>query len=160
MITVLAGDYGQHRLEDATGRHVGWVRERAIGFRGMRSVDEVMATTGIAWPRLEAALRSHYFGRPPQEPVRDQLRIAHDGAYEWVTDGRRPLARLHRPASELGDGEFAIEFVLPSYATEGVAVAVAQAVGLAIRPHLSPAVSAAPVGPSNHPPASGAAACA
>ena len=157
MITVLAGRDGQHRLEDATGRRVGWVRGRAIGFRGMRSVDEVMATAVVAWPRLEAALGRHYFGRPPQEPVRGPLRLAHDGAYEWVTDGQRPLARLHRPLSDVGDGEFAIEFVLPSYATEGVAVAVAQAVGLAIRSHLSQAVDAVSGGPSERFPADAAA---
>jgi len=158
MITVLADGAGRHRLEDVSGRHVGWVRGRAIGFHGMRSEDEALAAVAAAWQPFDTALRRHYFGRPPNEPAWDQLRLVHDGAYEWVTDGRHPLARLHRPASDLGDGDFAIEFVLPSYATEGVVISVAQVVGAALRSHCLGAVGSSPMRPSERSGASEAAA--
>jgi hypothetical protein len=168
MITVLADGDGRHRLEDATGRSIGWVRGRAIGFGGMGSEGGAVAAVVTAWPALTAALRRHYFGPPADEPAWDQLRLVHDGAYEWVSDGRRPLARLHRPTADRRDGDvggdlagdFAIEFVLPSYATEGVAVAVALVVGTALRRHLGAVVGAPAVQPVGRPTASDAPALA
>lgn len=59
-----------------------------------------------------------------------------DGAYEWIADGAHPLARLHPPSNAGDRGLFALEFVLPSYASEGVAISVAQVLGHALRPYL------------------------
>jgi hypothetical protein len=158
MITVHADGDGRHRLEDASGRPVGWVRERAIGFGGMPSEEYALAAIVAAWPALTAALRRHYFGTPRHELVPERLRVVHDGAYEWVVDGQRPLARLHRPPADRDGGELAIEFVLPSYATEGVVVSVAQVLGAVLQPHLRGAVGAPPVEPLERSPASEAAA--
>jgi hypothetical protein len=55
--------------------------------------------------------------------------MVHDGAYEWVADGFRPLARLIRPhTSRNSEHSFALEFLVPSYATQHVTIAAAQAV--------------------------------
>lgn len=139
MIRVLATGENRHRLEDEAGRRVGWIHGRALGFGGMRSEAEAMAAAVTAWQAFDAALRRHYFGRPRHDASPDRLRLVHDGAYEWVADGSRPLARLYRPSDDRADGEFSIELVLPSYANEGAAVAVAQAVGGAL---LAPAAAA------------------
>jgi hypothetical protein len=160
MITVLADGEGRHRLEDAAGSPIGWVHGRAIGFGGVRSADQALAMTVVAWPRLEAVLRRHYFGRPRDEPAWEQLRLAHDGAYEWVTDGQRPLARLRRPPADRREGDFALEFVLPTYATEGVVVAAAQVVGTALLPHLRGTSGVPPAEPFERSAASEAAASA
>lgn len=141
MIKVLAAGENRHRLEDADGKHVGWIQGRALGFRGMRSEAEALAAVATAWRSFDAALRRHYFGRPAHETSLDVLRLVHDGAYEWVTDGRAPLARLYRPGDVGGD--YAIELVLPSYASEGVAISVAQVVGSALHSRPDRAVRAA-----------------
>lgn len=131
MMKVLTTGESRHRLEEADGTHVGWIHGRALGFRGMRSEAEALAAVAAAWRSFDAALRRHYFGRPAHETTLDQLRLVHDGAYEWVTDGRAPLARLYRPGDVGGD--FAIELVLPTYASEGVAISVAQVVAGALQ---------------------------
>lgn len=141
MIKVLAAGENRHRLEDADGTHVGWIHGRALGFRGMRSEAEALAAAATAWRTFDAALRRNYFGRPAHETTLDELRLVHDGAYEWVTDGRAPLARLYRPG-EMG-GDFAIELVLPTYASEGVAISVAQVVGRALQAWRHPSTRAA-----------------
>ena len=141
MIRVIAAGEDLHRLEDDGGKHVGWIHGRALSFGGMRSETEAIAAAAVAWQAFDAALRRHFFGRPPHEVTADRLHLAHDGAYEWVTDGRRPVARLYRPREHRGDDGYSIELVLPSYATEGVAVAVAQVVGNAL--HARPGRGAA-----------------
>jgi hypothetical protein len=136
MFTVIADGDGRYRLEDARGAQVGWIRGRAIGFQGMRSEAAAISAVGAAWNPLQASLRRQYAGRPRDEAALDRLRLAHDGAYEWVTDGRVPLARLHRPAADRAAATFAVELVLPSYTSEGAAIAVAQFVGSALSAHL------------------------
>ena len=85
-----------------------------------------MVAAVVVWDTLDAALARQYSGWPRHQPVLDQLRLAHDGAYEWITDGRKPLARLVRESVErASDKLFAIEFVLPSYASEAVAISAA-----------------------------------
>ena len=134
MFTVIADGDGRYRLEDATGAQVGWIRGRSIGFQGMRSEAAAISAVGAAWNPLQASLRRHYAGRPRDEAALDRLRLAHDGAYEWVTDGRVPLARLHRPAADVADAPFAVELVLPSYASEGAAIASTRCITVSLRP--------------------------
>jgi hypothetical protein len=136
MIRVLADGEQRHRLEDAEGRFIGWIRRRAVGFRGFSSEREAMTAAVDGWRALESVLRREYPGWPRFEPVFDELRLVHDGAHEWISDGRTPLARIVRPPADGGsDASFAIEFVLPSYATEGVAMAAAQVVARALYDH-------------------------
>jgi hypothetical protein len=136
MLRFFADGELRHRLEDAAGRHVGWIRRHTIGFLGFASEHDAIAAAVDAWRGLESVLRRHYSGWPRFELELDELRLVHDGAHEWISDGRVPLARLIRPrADEASGGAFAIEFVLPSYATEGVAIAAAQMMARALDEH-------------------------
>ena len=71
----------------------------------------------------------------------------HDGAYEWFYDGTAPVARLLRPQRRAYDYSFGIELVLPSFASEGVAIAAAHSLARAIEPYrdASPAATSPPV---------------
>ena len=139
MVRALADGENRHRLEDADGRDIGWIVQRAIGFRGFGSEEGAMRATVDSWRALEAALQREYAGRPRREIVPEQLRLVHDGTGEWISDGRIPLARLLRlPDDSSGGGAFGIELQLPTYASEGVTIAAAQVVARALRDHLAP----------------------
>jgi len=124
MIRILADGENRHRLETNDGRHVGWIHRRVVGLRGFFSESEAIGAATRAWHALEAVLCREYAGWPRFTPAFDRLRLVHDGAYEWISDGLTPIARLHRPRRER-EMSFGIEFVLPSFASEGVAVAAA-----------------------------------
>ena len=141
MIKVFADGENTHRLEDSSGQAIGWIRGRVIGFRGVRSEEEATVAVVAAHGPLETSLRQHFPGWPSHTPSLARTRIVMDGAYEWIADGSHPLARLHRPGQESDRGLFALEFVLPSYASEGVAMSVAQVLGNALRPFLVPDAS-------------------
>ena len=127
MVMILEDGVNCHRLEDADGKHVGSVRHGTIRLRGLVSKADAMAATMIVWEKLDAALAREFAGWPRHRPVLGRLRVAHDGAYDWIADGRKPLARLLRMRMDgSSDDTFAIEFVLPSYASEGVAISAAQ----------------------------------
>jgi hypothetical protein len=90
-----------------------------------------------AWQAMDAVLTNHYAGWPRREPRFDKMQITHDGAFEWFHEGTMPIARLLRPHRRAFNATFGIELVLPSYATEGVGVAVAQAIARAIEPYVT-----------------------
>jgi hypothetical protein len=136
MVRFLADGEQRHRLEDADGNQIGWIRRRAVGFRGFQSEGDATAAAVDGWRALASVLRREYAGWPRFEPVLESLHLVHDGAHEWISDGRTPVARLLRPTADgPSDAPFAIEFVLPSYATEGVAIAAAQVMARALRDH-------------------------
>jgi hypothetical protein len=137
MLRVLGDGENRHRVEDDSGTPIGWVRGRAVGFHGLASEEAALKAVVDASRALEGVLRTTYPGWPRYQPSRTRLRLVHDGAYEWITDGSAPLARLLRIRGETPtDGSFGLEFVLPSYASEGVAVVAAQALGRALLPHM------------------------
>src|SRR3712207_3683092 len=111
MIRVLGDGEQRHRLEDAEGCLIGWIRRRAVGFRGFASERHAITAAVDGWRALEGVLRREYPGWPRFQPAFDELRTVHDGAHEWISDGRTPLARLVRPPADTGDATFAIEFV-------------------------------------------------
>jgi hypothetical protein len=116
---------------------VGWLCDRAVGFRGMKTEAVAHQAAIAAWRAMDAVLTNHYAGWPRRDPHFDRMRITHDGAFEWFHEGTTPIARLLRPHRRAGNATFGIELVLPSYATEGVGVAVAQAVAQAIVPFIT-----------------------
>ena len=147
MLKILSDSDNKHRVEDATGTQFGWISGRTIGFRGFATEDNARDATIAGWRAFERVLRHHYAGCLNYEPQLDQLRRMHDGAYEWFYDGTAPIARLLRPQPRAYDHSFGIELVLPSYASEGVAIAAAHAVATAIEPYrdVSPAGITQPV---------------
>ena len=124
------GEDDRLRLEDPEGRRVGWIRGHTIGFDGLASEKAALQAAVEAWPSLEMTLHREFPGRVTRPLNRSNVDLTHDGASEWVADGYRHLARLLRPlTARNGDDSFALEFFVPSYATQHVTIAAAQAVG-------------------------------
>jgi hypothetical protein len=133
MLKVLADGAESHRLEDNTGRAIGWMDGLGIGFRGFASEAGAIAAVPDAWQALEVMLRREYAGWRRQAPVVERLRVVRTGDTEWVTDGHAYFARLHRPTSDGALTAFALEFALPSFVSQGTRIAAAHAVATAIR---------------------------
>jgi hypothetical protein len=134
MLKVLSEGDGRYRLEDSGGASIGWIRGSAIGFRGFVTEIDARDAAVAAWRSLSASLRGEYPGWPHHEPAFEQMRTIRDGAYEWFSDGTVPIARLLRPHGRAYDSSYGIELVLPSYATEGVAITASPNLVLAIAP--------------------------
>ena len=79
------------------------------------------------WRTLQSGLRREYAAWPRQDVEWERLRFVNDGAYEWVSDGRIPLARIYRTSHASAHGrhdvataawptrQSAVEFVVPSW---------------------------------------------
>ena len=146
MLRVLSDGDDRYRLENEDDVQIGWINGRAIGFRGFATEAEAKDGAVAAWRALDLVLRRQYPGWPSYAPALDGLQLVHDGAYEWFADGTAPIARLIRPHRRAYDLTFGIELVLPSYASEGVAITAAHAVGAALGPSAAPAVDGASLG--------------
>jgi hypothetical protein len=135
MLKILSDGDSKHRLEDSAGTQLGWIHGRSIGFRNFATESDARDAAIAGWGVLDRSLRQQYAGWPRHEPKFDELRTIHDGAYEWFYDGTVAIARLLRPQRRAYDYSFGIELVLPSYASEGVAIAAAYSVAMAIAPY-------------------------
>lgn len=142
MLKILSDGDNRHRVEDAAGMQIGWIAGRTVGFRGFATEDDAREATSAAWCALDRVLRQQFAGWPRDAPKLDQLHTVHDGAYEWFSDGTAPIARLLRPQRRAYDHSFGIELVLPSYASEGVAIAAAHSVAMAIAPFRDSVIAA------------------
>ncbi|MEO8560799.1 MAG: hypothetical protein ABI601_01910 [bacterium] len=148
MFSVLADEPGHFRLEDGTGAVAGWIRGRSIGFRGLHSEAEAIVVASAGWRTLQSLLHREYAAWPRQEVDWERLRFVNDGAHEWVSDGRIPLARMYRtnddPAHGRGDvttahgstRQLAIEFVTPSWMHEDSMIPLAHALWHVLAPLL------------------------
>ena len=136
MFNIIGDGEGKYRIMLGDETVVGWLTDRAVGFRGMRTEAIARDAAIAAWQAMDSVLTNHYAGWPRREPRFAEMRITHDGAYEWFHEGAMPIARLLRPHRRAFNGKFGLELVLPTYATEGVGVAVAQSVARAVVPFL------------------------
>lgn len=141
MLKILSDGDNKHRVEDSDGTLIGWIAGRTIGFRGFVTENDARDATVAAWRAFDRVLRQQFAGWPRYEPKLDQLQRVHDGAYEWFCDGTAPIARLLRPHRRAYDQSFGIELVLPSYASEGVAIAAAHSVARAVEPYREPSIA-------------------
>ena len=117
------------RLEDLAGRKVGWIHGNTFGFGRLPSEKIAIEAAVEGWLSLEMALQRGYPGRTARSVDKSNVRLVYDGAYEWIADGIRPLARLLRPFTTRNPEEsFALEFLVPYHATQHVTIAAAQAV--------------------------------
>lgn len=130
MLHVLPDGERRYRLIDDAGREVGWIRGRAVRFFGFVSEQEVMTAARKAWRALQTVL-ARAVAHAADRALPRQLRLVHDGAYEWISDGTIPIARLYRPRPFDGTS-FSIELVVPVYADEEVAVSAAHAIAEAL----------------------------
>jgi hypothetical protein len=133
MLQVFETAEASFRLSDGQGRDVGWIRGTAFGFGGFATEEDAVAAAVAGSDALSAYLERS-FGQPatPADPGAP-VTLVHDGAYEWVSRGMRPLARLHRPdparaAIDRREPSWRIEFVLPSYVRAGATIGAAQLV--------------------------------
>jgi hypothetical protein len=124
---VSLGD-GKHRLESISGRTVAWLRGHAVGVDGFESTAEALAAAPRLRRIVDEILGRAYTAR--HRPVRlpAALQLVHDGAHEWVAADRVPLARVLQPRTMgVSNESVALEFVLPSFASEAVALVIARA---------------------------------
>ena len=130
MITVIGTGDHTYRVDDAEGNTVGWIRGRNVTLQGFADERAAFTAARRAGEALHSIIARRGRGPRPPRPNMSGLRLVHDGAYEWISDGRIPLARLHRPAAGgAGDGTHTIEFVLPYDVNEALAVEAAQLMG-------------------------------
>ena len=146
MLRVLSDGDDRYRLENDDDVQIGWINGRAIGYRGFATEADAMEGAVTAWRALDLVLRRQYPGWPSYTPALDELHLVHDGAYEWFADRTSPIARLVRPQRRAYDLTFGIELVLPSYASEGVAITAAHAVGAALASAAASLGEGAPLG--------------
>jgi hypothetical protein len=144
MLRVFSEGDDVYRLEDATGSHVGTIRNRTISFRGFATERDARAAAIAAWRAMTDALRREYPSWPRYELVLDRLTTTHDGAYEWYYDGTMAIARLRRPRRVDHESSFGVELLLPSYASEGVAITAAHGMARAVAPYRDDPSNAAP----------------
>jgi hypothetical protein len=104
---------------------LGWIRGHAVGVFGLRDVDEALTCAPALRQALDDMLEFQYPDRYRRVRNFVDLRLVHDGAYEWIAAGNVPIARVHRPSAQNSNGSFAVEFLLPSYASERVTTAAA-----------------------------------
>ena len=127
MVTILQDGANCHRLENADGRQLGSIRNGIIRLRGLTSRKDAIIAAMIVWEALDATLAREFAARPRHRPVLGRLRVLNDGAYDWIADGVKPLARLLRmPMDRSADDTLAIEFVLPSSVSEAAAISAAE----------------------------------
>jgi hypothetical protein len=149
MLSVHADGEYSYRLENEAHAQVGWIRGRAIGFGGIRSVEHALPIALAGARALHAALRREHPGWPHAAPALECLRLVHDGAYEWISDGTMPVARLVRAVPDApARAPLGIEFVLPTFATDGLAITVAQSMARALQSLLA-FTAPAPAHPSH-----------
>ena len=134
MLRIIQDGENRFRLENATGIDIGWIRGRALGFRGLSTERAAIQAALDSSRALEITLLREFPGRQIHDVSASRVRLVHNGAYEWIADGDRPLARILRPsAGPFPESDFGIELQLPSYATHHVAIACAHAVWRALR---------------------------
>jgi len=148
MFSVLADGPGRYRLEDGTGAEAGWIRGKSVGFRGLRNEAEAIVAASAGWRTLQSMLHREYAAWPRQEVDWERLRFVHDGAHEWVSDGRIPLARLCRTDRDGVHGrddvavanhptrQLAVEFVVPSWMNDEAVIPLAHALWHVLAPLL------------------------
>ncbi|MFL5631977.1 MAG: hypothetical protein ACJ77T_12030 [Gemmatimonadaceae bacterium] len=137
------GNEDRLRLEGQRGEKIGWIHGHTIGFGGVQSEKDAISAAAEASHALKSTLQRAYTGesvRPLQNP---KISLMSDGAYEWIVAGLRPFARLVRPRTQRNsEDSFALEFLVPSYATQHVMLAVAHSVWDVLSTYVTPDQSA------------------
>ena len=129
MLDIVPNGENRYRIVDAAGEEIGWIHGRAVRFFGFTSQHQVVDAARRAWRALERVLNRE-LTRASVITRLAPLRLVHDGAYEWISDGRVPIARMVRSPQ---DERFAIELVVPSRAPESLVLSAARAIGDSLR---------------------------
>ena len=138
MVAVIGSEEDSFRLVNKAGHDVGWIRPRRIGFGGFITEHGARAAALEGACALASCLKREFGVANLELSDRPRVRIVRDGANEWVVDGRLRVARLLRVERERERNHaFAIEFLLPPYATDAVAINAAQIVYGVLSPLLT-----------------------
>ena len=143
MLNVFETGDGSFRLASQRDEDVGWIRGDALGFGGIPTEADAIAAAVAGNQALTGYLERTLGASYPATPTTGRVKLAHDGAYEWVSRGPVPLARLYRPVGDDTGRGFGVEFVLPSYVKEGALISLAQIIHHAITRKEAPSRSAA-----------------
>lgn len=123
MIAVMAHGDNAFRLVDGAGRDVGWVRSKTIGFGGFPSEHAAHAAALDGGRALARCLKREFGVAHAEFSERPRTRTVRDGDAEWIAAGKVRIARLLRGENGKSDShELAIEFRLPPYASDAVAI--------------------------------------
>lgn len=126
MVTFLADGDGRHRLESPDGSRIGSLGHGIIRLDGIEAPSMLEASLAL-WRSLDAALARQYPGWARHHPDVAELQLVHDGAEQWISDGRKLLARVVHADDRPLRGPVSLEFALPSYATDAVLISAATA---------------------------------
>ena len=138
MVAVFAHGEDAFRLVNAAGRDVGWIRPRTIGFGGFMTEQGARAAALDGAHALASCLKREFGVAHLELSEHKRARIVRDGTNEWIVDGRVRVARLLRvETGRTRDPAFAIEFLLPPYATDAIAINAAQLVYSVLSPKLT-----------------------
>jgi hypothetical protein len=136
MLSIFSTGDDSFRLANQRDEDVGWVRGNALGFDGFGTERDAMAAALAGSEALTGYVQRLMGSIGDRERPAGRLRLVHDGAYEWVSRGAVPLARLYRPERDLPQRDrrrsFGVEFVLPSYVQPGAVISASQVVYQAI----------------------------
>jgi hypothetical protein len=189
MLQIMPQGDDAFRLVERGGRVVGWLRGATIRIGAFGSEREAVEAAVHGDRVLDAYLRGGARRTATPDPSRGDdapwdvtpshpgeavtppgvppgLRMVHDGAYEWVVVGRRPVARLIRPSTAWSVGgepgtppagdtrsrvpgpagperTFALEFVVPTSVASTTRLTLARILHLAITQRASAAATVA-----------------
>ena len=130
MLAVIAHGEDAFRLVDATGRAVGWVGPKTIGFGSFVSVDAAHAAALDGARALVRCLKREFGVAHMELNENPRARTIRGADAEWIADGQVRIARLLHTENGQGYRQdcFAIEFQLPPYANDAVAINAARIV--------------------------------
>lgn len=136
MLSIFETGDENFRLVNQQDENVGWVRGNALGFDGFATESDAMAAALAGSEALKRYVARMVGSTEPTETPTGRLKVVHDGAYEWISRGKEPLARLYRPERDVPRRErsrtYGVEFVLPSYVRPGAVISASQVVHHAI----------------------------
>lgn len=136
MLNIFETGEASFRLSNSRDENVGWIRGAALGFDGFGTEEAAIAAAVAGSDALTAYVDRIVGSSNARESKGGRLKVTHDGAYEWVTRGATPLARLYRPERDHTQRDrrrtFAVEFVVPSYVKAGALISASQVVHHAI----------------------------
>ena len=90
MLSIFDTGDSSFRLANQRDEDVGWIRASAIGFDGFATEPEALAAAVAGSEALAGYIERLTGSAPRFAPTSGRVRLVHDGAYEWVSDGLVP----------------------------------------------------------------------
>jgi hypothetical protein len=122
-IHVMTDGAGGYRLLSAENDLVGWVRGRVVGVSGFTTRDRAV-DAAVSSYRVLARWLAQQALQPLPSLGEGKLRVAHDGAHQWILCDRIRVARLPDVTSNPSNDSpcHSFEIVLDGAVSEGRAI--------------------------------------